>query len=100
MTPSRGIPDDAIEVTATGGTSLRFEDRQFVYNWKTPEKAGCYELFVTLADGDVGSARFKLKQLDSRTWPPEHTRGFAGISEPPSGLEPLTPSLREKCSTS
>jgi hypothetical protein len=56
-----GDPADAIEVTATGGTSLRFEDAQFVYNWKTPERAGCYELFVTLADGDVRSARFKLK---------------------------------------
>jgi hypothetical protein len=45
---------------ATGGTSLRFEDDQFVYNWKTPTTTGCYELFVTLADGGVHSANFSL----------------------------------------
>jgi hypothetical protein len=46
--------------TATGGTSLRFEDDQFVYNWKTPSSAGCYELFVTLADEGAHSANFSL----------------------------------------
>jgi predicted dienelactone hydrolase len=55
-----GDPTDALETTATGGTSLRFEDDQFVYNWKTPTTSGCYELFVTLADGGVHSANFML----------------------------------------
>jgi hypothetical protein len=56
-----GDPTDALETTtATGGTSLRFEDDQFVYNWKTPTKAGCYELFVTLADHGAHSANFSL----------------------------------------
>jgi hypothetical protein len=56
-----GDPSDALETTATGGTSLRFEDDQFVYNWKTPTTSGCYELFVTLADGGVHSANFSLR---------------------------------------
>jgi sugar lactone lactonase YvrE len=56
-----GDPTDALETTATGGSSLRFEDDQFVYNWKTPTTAGCYELFVTLADGGVHSANFSLR---------------------------------------
>jgi hypothetical protein len=56
-----GDPTDALETTATGGTSLRFEGDQFIYNWKTPTTAGCYELFVTLADGGVHSANFSLR---------------------------------------
>jgi predicted dienelactone hydrolase len=56
-----GDPSDALETTATGDTSLRFEDNQFVYNWKTPGLAGCYELFVTLADGGAHAASFSLK---------------------------------------
>jgi hypothetical protein len=55
-----GDPTDALETTATGGTSLRFEGDQFVYNWKTPTTADCYELFVTLADGSVHTANFSL----------------------------------------
>jgi predicted dienelactone hydrolase len=54
-------PTDALETTTTDGTSLRFEDDQFVYNWKTPSTAGCYELRVTLADGGAHSANFLLK---------------------------------------
>ena len=56
-----GDPTDALETTATGGTSLRFEGEQFIYNWQTPTTAGCYELFVTLADGSVHSANFSLR---------------------------------------
>jgi hypothetical protein len=56
-----GDPSDALETTATGDTSLRFEDDHFVYNWKTPSSAGCYELFVTLADGGTHIANFSLK---------------------------------------
>jgi predicted dienelactone hydrolase len=55
-----GDPTDALETTATDGTSLRFEDDQFVYNWKTPSTAGCYELFVTLADHGTHSANYLL----------------------------------------
>jgi Thrombospondin type 3 repeat len=54
-------PTGALETTATGGTSLGFEDDQFVYNWETPSSAGCYELFVTLADGGAHSANFSLE---------------------------------------
>jgi hypothetical protein len=55
-----GDPTDALETTASGGTSLRIAGDEFVYNWKTPTTAGCYELFVTLADGGVHSANFSL----------------------------------------
>ena len=30
---------DEIETTATGNTSLRYADGQFIYNWKTPNTA-------------------------------------------------------------
>jgi len=56
-----GDPSDALEATAAGATSLRLEDGHFVYNWKTPSSAGCYELFVTLADGGTHSANFSIK---------------------------------------
>jgi Glycine rich protein len=56
-----GDPTDSLETEATGGTSLRFDGDQFIYNWKTPTVAGCYELFVTLADGSVHSANFSLR---------------------------------------
>jgi hypothetical protein len=29
-----GDPTDALEATATGGSSLRFEGDEFVYNWR------------------------------------------------------------------
>ena len=56
-----GDPTDSLETEATGGTSLRFEGDQFIYNWKTPITAGCYELFVTLADDSVHTANFSLR---------------------------------------
>lgn len=55
---------DAIEATATGSTSLRYDSvaGQFVYNWKTPIGAGtCYKLTMTAKDGSSISANFKLK---------------------------------------
>jgi HYR domain len=56
--------EDAIEATATGGTSLRYDSTggQFIYNWKTPTGAGsCYKVTVTANDGSTISAFFKMK---------------------------------------
>ena len=62
-----GDPEDAIETTATGGTSLRYDatSGQFVYNWTTPKGATqvgkCYTLTMTAADSSSITAYFKLK---------------------------------------
>ena len=59
-----GSVEDAIEVTATGGTSLRYDAvaGQFVYNWKTPTGANtCYKVTMTAADGSSLTAFFRLK---------------------------------------
>jgi hypothetical protein len=59
-----GGGEDAIEITATGGTSLRYDAvaGQFIYNWKTPTGAGiCYKVTMTTADGSSLVAFFKLK---------------------------------------
>jgi hypothetical protein len=56
--------EDAIELTATGGTSLRYDTTsgQFIYNWKTPTGAGlCYKVTMTTADGSSLVAFFKTK---------------------------------------
>jgi hypothetical protein len=56
--------EDAIETTATGGTSLRYDStaQQFVYNWQTPKQSGtCWRLDVKFVDGTTKSATFKLK---------------------------------------
>jgi hypothetical protein len=55
---------DDIEVTATGGTSLRYDSTggQFIYNWKTPTGAGkCIVVTMTTDDGSKLSAQFKTK---------------------------------------
>lgn len=53
---------DEIETIATGGTSLRYADGQFIYNWKTPKTAGqCYRVTMTTIDGSSLMAYFKLK---------------------------------------
>jgi hypothetical protein len=52
---------DEIETIATGGTSLRYADGQFIYNWKTPKTAGCYRVTMTTIDGSSLAAYFKLK---------------------------------------
>lgn len=55
-----GDPTDALEATTTGGTELRYGG-QFTYNWATPRQPGCYELFITLADGGIHTANFQLR---------------------------------------
>jgi hypothetical protein len=56
-----GATEDAIEVTATGGTSLRYDSTggQFIYNWKTPTGTGCYTVTMIAADGSKITAYFK-----------------------------------------
>jgi hypothetical protein len=56
--------EDAIEVTTTGGTSLRYDVTagQYIQNWKTPTGAGtCYSATMTALDGSSITALFKLK---------------------------------------
>jgi hypothetical protein len=63
VTCGNGTADD-IELTATGGTSLRYDATggQFIYNWQTPRTAGaCYKVTVSFTDGSSLSAYFKLK---------------------------------------
>jgi len=59
-----GNVSDAIELTATGGTVLRFDTSgdQFIYNWQTPRKPGyCYQVTMKTADGSPLVAYFQLK---------------------------------------
>jgi hypothetical protein len=63
VTCGAGTADD-IELTATGGTSLRYDTTggQFIFNWQTPKKVGsCYLVTVSMIDGSSLSAYFKLK---------------------------------------
>ena len=55
---------DEVEVTTTGGTSLRFDATgdQFIQNWQTPKTVGtCYAVTVTTQDGSSITAYFKTK---------------------------------------
>jgi hypothetical protein len=57
-------PQDDIEVTTTGGTSLRYDATggQFIQNWQTLKKPGyCYRVTMTTQDGSTIIAFFKLK---------------------------------------
>jgi len=62
--PGSGTVADPIEMTTSGGTSLRYDATagQFVQNWQTPRKPGsCYRVTTTTADGTSTSASFILK---------------------------------------
>ncbi|GAA2731334.1 hypothetical protein GCM10009867_04730 [Pedococcus aerophilus] len=55
---------DDVEVTTTGGTSLRYDTTggQFIQNWQTPKTVGaCIKVTMTAADGSALNALFKLK---------------------------------------
>lgn len=62
--PGASIVTDDIEMTSTGGTSLRYDATagQFIQNWQTPKKPGsCYQVTMTTQDGSTTTALFKLK---------------------------------------
>jgi DNA/RNA endonuclease G (NUC1) len=57
-----GGPTDDIEILASGGTVLRYDGGQFVYNWQTPRKPGlCYVVTITLTDGSSLSGKIQLR---------------------------------------
>lgn len=59
-----GATEDAIELTTTGSTSLRYDTAagQFIQNWKTPATPGaCYTVSMTTIDDSSLSARFRLR---------------------------------------
>jgi len=61
---SSTAPIDEVEVTTTGGTTLRYDltGGQFIQNWQTPKTPGvCYRVTMTTQDGSTLSALFKLK---------------------------------------
>lgn len=61
---SSDVITDNIELTVTGGTSLRYDFTagQFIYNWKTPNTPGkCYRVTLITLDGSSMVAYFKLK---------------------------------------
>lgn len=62
--PGSSALTDAIELTTTGGTSLRYDSTsgQFIQNWATPKKPGtCAVVTMTTQDGSSISANFMLK---------------------------------------
>jgi K319-like protein len=62
--PCSGGTEDAVDITTTGGTSLRYDTTagQFIQNWQTPKGAGlCYRVTMSTQDGSSISALFKTK---------------------------------------
>jgi len=57
--------EDAIELTTTGGTSLRYDSTggQFIQNWQTPKATAgtCYQVTMRALDDSTITAYFKLK---------------------------------------
>lgn len=61
-TCSSGATDEVEEFTTAGSTSLRYDNGQFIQNWKTPTGAGkCLKAIVTTVDGSSQSVLVKLK---------------------------------------
>ncbi len=58
-------PVDDVEITTTGGSTLRYDATagQFIQNWQTPKAAAgtCLQAGVTMKDGSFITANFKLK---------------------------------------
>jgi hypothetical protein len=55
---------DAIEITSTGGTTLRYDGTgaQFIQNWQTPKSPNtCWVVAMTTLDGSSIFANFQLK---------------------------------------
>jgi len=54
-------PSDPVDAT-TNAAGLHFDlvNNTFVFNWKSPATAGCYELFVNLDDTKMHQANFQL----------------------------------------
>jgi Kelch motif/Galactose oxidase, central domain len=64
MTCGASAYEDPVDITTTGGTSLRYDTtgRQFIQNWQTPRGAGaCYQVTMTASDGSSIVAFFKMK---------------------------------------
>jgi hypothetical protein len=64
QTACDGGSTETIELTPTGGTSMRYDTDggHFIYNWKTPKKPGyCYTITVALTNGASLSANFELR---------------------------------------
>jgi hypothetical protein len=59
---SAGDTVDEVETLTSGSTLLKYENGQYVWNWKTPSKAGaCYQVAVITTDGAEIIAQFKLR---------------------------------------
>jgi hypothetical protein len=61
--PNSNVLADEIEFLTTGGTSLRYDTTagQFIQNWQTPKKVGCYDVTMETQDGSKLVAHFQLK---------------------------------------
>ena len=62
--PGSSVVTDAIEITTTGGTMLRYDSTggQFIQNWATPKKPGaCIKVTMTAQDNSTIIANFILK---------------------------------------
>jgi hypothetical protein len=61
---TEGPVQDPIELTTSGGTTLRYDTtgHQFIQNWQTPKTPGaCYRVTMEAQDGNKLEAFFKMK---------------------------------------
>jgi hypothetical protein len=61
--PGAEAAADEIEFLTTGSTSLRYDTTagQFIQNWQTPKKVGCFDVTMETVDGSKITAHFKLR---------------------------------------